>query len=127
MLCCISAAGEKIPVFFVLPSGKSSKKKDAYPVLGPRGHLDDSNDEYTTNGAMTEEMFCYNIENFVPHARKNLPEDKWNAVCLDNCKCHVGLKGFQKNSSQVQSGIRTFQAQLHPCMFSSRCWHLFSS
>lgn len=55
MLCCFSAAGDTIPVFFVI--WLLTMKKEAFPVLGPVGYLEDSNAEYTAHGVWMQ-MFC---------------------------------------------------------------------
>ncbi len=47
LLCCISAAGDQIPPFFLIPSSDSKKKKDGIPVIGPKGEMDDSHAQFT--------------------------------------------------------------------------------
>jgi hypothetical protein len=90
MMCAISAAGEKIPPWFLIPSSSANRCQNDLPVIGPRGYMDDSHAVYTKKGSMTGEKFQEWLkEIFLPLARRKLADNDWIMLALDNCACHI--------------------------------------
>lgn len=95
-MCCVSASGEQIPPWFLIPSSSAKRVADDIPVIGPAGYMDDSSAEYSSKGSMTSQKFRkWLTDIFVPRSRENLSDDEWVLLCLDNCSSHVGLETLQ--------------------------------
>ena len=66
------------------------------PVIGPEGFLDECYIEVSASGRMTKKLFHkVLLENFAVDARKEVNDDKWILLIVDNCTSHVDIKTIQ--------------------------------
>ena len=96
MFCIISAARIYLPATWIVPVSNKKKREESLPVIGPKGFLDECYIEVSASGRMTKKLFHkVLLENFAVDARKEVNDDKWILLIVDNCTSHVDIKTIQ--------------------------------
>lgn len=96
MLCCIGAAGDQIPPFFVFPCSDETKRKSCLPVIGPPGRMSTSIVKYSSSGCMTKELFTdWLLDFFEKKVRSKVDSTKWVLLIMDNCSVHFDFSSFK--------------------------------